>query len=143
MRPVNPELPYGKGDSSFQAAGGESGILALVNNFYDRMDNESQYRTISELHPEDKLLSREKLAAFLSGWLGGPRTYQQKFGSIGIPAVHRHLPIGLDERDQWLSCMKGAVSEQPYAEDFKLYLLEQLSVPANAIVRVCKLESEK
>lgn len=138
MNPMKPDTPYGRGDSSFQAAGGESGILALVNNFYDRMDSDSRFRPISEMHPENKHLSREKLAAFLSGWLGGPRTYQKKFGSIGIPAVHRHLPIGPDERDQWLICMTEAVSEQPYAEDFKQYLLEQLSVPANAIVRVCQ-----
>ena len=138
MNPTISESQYGKGDSSFVAAGGESGILALVNDFYDRMAADSRYKTIHEMHPEDKLLSREKLAAFLSGWLGGPRIYQEKFGSIGIPAVHRHLPIGLNERDQWLSCMTEAVSDQPYAEDFKAYLLKQLEVPANAIVRVCQ-----
>jgi hemoglobin len=87
------------------------------------------------MHPADKLVSRDKLARFLCGWLGGPKLYQEKYGSIGIPRVHEHLAIATAERDQWLTCMRESVVSQPFAEPFKIYLMEQLFVPAEAIRR--------
>ena len=89
------------------------------------------------MHPEDEATSRDKLARFLCGWLGGPKLYHEKYGSIGIPRVHAHLAIATDERDQWLTCMAETVAEQPFADDFKQYLMEQLFVPAEAVRRRC------
>lgn len=126
---------YGIGDTSFQAAGGETGVRQLVDNFYDRMGSDERFEAIYNMHPPDKSLSRDKLATFLCGWLGGPRLYQEKYGGISIPAVHQHLSIGESERDQWLQCMSESIEIQPYAEDFKQYLLVQLSKPAEMIRR--------
>ncbi|MDH3718930.1 MAG: globin [Planctomycetota bacterium] len=82
-------------------------------------------------------MSRDKLHLFLCGWLGGPKLYNEKYGAIGIPRVHAHLAIATDERDQWLTCMGESVAEQPFAADFKTYLMEQLYVPAEAVRRRC------
>ena len=136
MPVLNPK-PYGHEDASFQAAGGEAGIRQLVDNFFDRMGTDERFITIFELHPEDKATSRDKLARFLCGWLGGPKLYHEKYGPIGIPRVHAHLPIGESERDQWLTCMAESVAEQPFAPPFKTYLMEQLYVPAEAVRRRC------
>jgi len=130
---------YGDGDASFQAAGGEAGIRQLVDNFFDRMGSDKRFITIYELHPEDKETSRDKLARFLCGWLGGPKLHE-KYGAIGIPRVHAHLPIGEAERDQWLTCMSESVAEQPFEQSFKTYLMEQLYVPAEAVRRRCARE---
>tara|TARA_R110002072_G_scaffold121618_1_gene255671 strand:- start:54275 stop:54691 length:417 start_codon:yes stop_codon:yes gene_type:complete len=126
-------ISYGTGDSSFQAAGGEAGIKQLVNKFYERMGNDARFSTIYNMHPDDIATSIDKLARFLCGWLGGPKRYQEKYGPISIPAVHQHLAISTDERDQWLSCMKESIDEQAYAADFKDYLITQLSIPAEVI----------
>ena len=134
---------YGSGSASFEAAGGESGIRQLVDAFYDRMGTDSRFARIYELHPPDKSISRDKLARFLCGWLGGPRRYQEKFGRISIPAAHQHLPITEVERDQWLTCMAETVDDQPFLPDFKRYLLDQLAVPANAIRRRCAQASTR
>lgn len=131
------KMPYGTGDASFQAAGGKSGLRRLVDNFFDRMGNDDRFATIYALHPEDIEVSRDKLARFLCGWLGGPKLYNEKYGAIGIPRVHAHLAIGTPERDQWLTCMTESVAEQPFAADFKQYLMEQLYVPAEAVRRRC------
>lgn len=131
---------HGDGDASFQAAGGEAGIRQLVDNFFDRMGSDKRFITIYELHPEDKETSRDKLARFLCGWLGGPKLYHEKYGAIGIPRVHAHLPIGEAERDQWLTCMSESVAEQPFEQSFKTYLMEQLYVPAEAVRRRCARE---
>lgn len=134
--------PYGSDAASFEAAGRESGIRRLVDDFYDRMGADARFATIYAMHPDDKEVSRDKLARFLCGWLGGPKLYAQKYGAIGIPRVHAHLAIATDERDQWLACMAESVAEQPFATDFKQYLLEQLFVPAEAVRRRCATEDK-
>jgi len=136
---MNSGRPYGSGDASFQAAGGQDGIFALVDNFFDRMGSDQRFSTIWNLHPDDKSISRDKLARFLCGWLGGPRLYNEKYGAIGIPRVHAHLAIATAERDQWLTCMSESVAEQPFAPEFKTYLMKQLFVPAEAVRRRCDI----
>lgn len=126
---------YGIDGASFQAAGGEPGIRQLVNGFFDRMGSDPRFATIYAMHPDDKEVSRDKLARFLCGWLGGPKLYQEKYGAIGIPRVHQHLAIKTPERDQWLTCMAESVEEQPFEPSFKRYLMEQLYVPAEAVRR--------
>jgi len=129
--------PYGTGDASFQAAGGEAGIRHLVDAFFDRMGTDERFATIYAMHPEQTDVSRDKLARFLCGWLGGPKLYNEKYGAIGIPKVHAHLAIATAERDQWLTCMTETVELQPFAADFKKYLMAQLFVPAEAVRRRC------
>ena len=129
---------YGTGDNSFQAAGGVAGIRQLVDTFFDRMSSDARFATIYALHPDDIEISRDKLARFLCGWLGGPKLYNEKYGAIGIPRVHAHLPIGTAERDQWLTCMTESVAEQPFAPEFRKYLMGQLFVPAEAVRRRCE-----
>lgn len=126
---------YGIDDASYQAAGQETGIRHLVDQFFDRMGSDPRFAVIYEMHPEDKDVSRDKLARFLCGWLGGPKLYREKYGGISIPRVHEHLAIATAERDQWLTCMAETVAEQPYDKAFKKYLMEQLFVPAEGVRR--------
>jgi hemoglobin len=133
---------YGVGDASFQAAGGEAGVFKLVDDFFERMEKDERFSTIWHLHPDDKTLSRDKLARFLCGWLGGPKLYNEKYGAISLPRVHAHLAIATPERDQWLTCMSESVEQQPFAATFKSYLLEQLYVPAEAVRRRIAMAKE-
>jgi len=121
---------YGQGDASFQAAGTQVGIRKLVDDFYDVMERHDDAKKIRMMHPHDLEESRDKLVLFLCGWLGGPRLVREKYGSLSIPQAHSHLRIGGTERDAWLMCMEEALKPQPYADDFKVYLLTQLAVPA-------------
>jgi hemoglobin len=121
---------YGVEDASYRAAGGEAGIRKLVDNFYDAMERLPEAAKIRTMHPEDLTASRDKLTRFLCGWLGGPKLYAEKYGSINIPQAHGRFEIGCKERDAWLACMEEALKNQPYALEFKKYLLEQLYVPA-------------
>ncbi|MYB34039.1 MAG: group II truncated hemoglobin [Gammaproteobacteria bacterium] len=129
---------YGNGDASYRAAGGTSGIYRLVDRFFDYMEQLPEARDIREMHPENLDESRDKLARFLCGWLGGPKLYQQKHGAISIPGVHQHLDIDMSERDAWLKCMSLALEEQPYSNDFRDYLIQQLAIPAERIRTVCQ-----
>lgn len=129
---------YGEGDTSFQAAGGGVGIRKLVDRFYDVMDGLHEARKIRGMHPDDLTVARDKLSLFLSGWLGGEKLFAKKYGPIMIPKAHAHLEIAEAERNAWLVCMKIAVDEQDYDPEFKVYLMEQLYVPAER----CRLASQ-
>ncbi len=134
---------YGTGDASYRAAGGREGIRQLVDRFYDYMEALPQARRILHMHPDDLSESRDKLARFLCGWLGGPKLYNEKYGPIRIPAAHIHLEIGEAERDAWLLCMEKAVGDQPYSPAFRDYLLRQLFIPAERIRVVGTARREK
>lgn len=126
---------FGIDDASFQAAGGEPGIEQLVKAFYRHMDERAEASCIRRLYPQHLSDSHQRLAAFLSGWLGGPRRYAESYGSISIPGFHTRWTIGDSERDAWLACMALAIAEQPYSPAFASYLLMQLRVPAERIIQ--------
>ncbi len=134
---------FGMEDASFRAAGGVEGIERLVDDFYRIMDERADAAIIRHMHPKDLTVSRDKLARFLCGWLGGPKRYAEKYGPIRIPPAHAHLVIGADERDAWLRCMQEAIALQDFDADFREYLLTQLRVPAERIVQVCSRSSRK
>ena len=96
----------------YVALGGEPGVRALVDRFYDLMDLEPAYAGIRALHPGVLDGSRDKLYWFLCGWLGGPDHYVQRHGHPRLRARHLPFSIGAPERDQWLMCMRRALEEQ-------------------------------
>jgi hemoglobin len=98
--------------SSFARLGGEPGVRALVDRFYDLMDLEPAFAGLRALHPTDMHGSRDKLFWFLCGWLGGPNHYVERFGHPMLRARHLLYTIGIAERDQWLACMQQAMQEQ-------------------------------
>ena len=127
---------YGTENQSYLAAGEFDGLFKLVTDFYEVMSTEPFAKTIRDMHPEDLEVSIDKLAHFLSGWLGGPKLFQKKHGSISIPGVHRPFVIDMPEHDAWLLCMEMALVKQDYTQEFRDYLLEQLKFPAGRIVAV-------
>lgn len=93
----------------FQRLGGELGLRAIVDAFYDRMAAHPAYALIRVLHPPQLDGSRDKLFWFLCGWSGGPQHFQDRFGHPRLKARHLPFVIGEIERDQWLECMAAAL----------------------------------
>lgn len=133
---------YGFSDTSFQAAGGIDGIRKLVDDFYLEMDTLPEAAGIRRMHKADLTESRDKLALFLCGWMGGPSLYHEQYGSINIPRDHAHLTIGEAERDAWLLCMERAIAKQGYSPEFSTYLLAQLRIPAERIFATSRKPAE-
>ena len=131
------QVEYGNGDATYQAAGRQIGIRKLVDCFFDIMASDPKYAIIYHWHPEDKEMSRDKLALFLCGWMGGPKPFIEKYGTIRIPDAHKHLDITAVERDLWLDCMAHALAEQDYPPALVEYLLQQLYIPAERVRQVC------
>ena len=131
---------YGFEDTTYQAVGGYDGLVALVDDFYEAMDTLPEAKRIRDMHPESLEVAKDKLVYFLSGWMGGPRIYAEKYGSISIPMAHQHLKITAEDAKAWLICMQVALDKHDYPDDFKAYLLEQLAFPANRIHQVSQMK---
>ncbi len=106
----------------YERIGGELGVRQLVKLFYQIMLETPQTDVIRKLHPEDIQSSEDKLFWFLSGWLGGPQLYVEKFGHPRLRARHLPFSIGIEERDQWLYCMAQALKKM----DLEPLFAEQL-----------------
>ena len=94
---------------AYELMGGEVVLRRLVECFYDLMDEDPDYFGIRKLHPQELNSSRQKLFMFLSGWTGGPSLYVEKYGEPRLRSRHLPFSIGIDERDQWISCMNNAM----------------------------------
>jgi hemoglobin len=111
--------------------GGETSVRQLVNKFYDLMDTVPEYYVIRKLHPGNLAGSRDKLYLFLSGWLGGPGLYVEKFGHPMLRARHLPFAIGIAERDAWLSCMLQAMEDCGVEDSLRASLLKAFHVTAD------------
>ena len=104
---------------------GEDGIAQLANTFYDIMDTLPEAAGLRAMHAKDLSVMKEKLAQYLTGWMGGPPLYADKYGTVCMTTPHEPYHIGPEERDQWLLCMdKALLQTQASAE-----LVEMLRVP--------------
>ena len=118
MNPAPPAAtPYGR-------LGGDAAVRALVDRFYDLMELEPAYADLRRVHGADLAAARDKLHWFLSGWLGGPDLYIERFGHPRLRARHLPFAIGVRERDQWLACMNQAMVECTVDEDLRVRLLK-------------------
>lgn len=98
--------------TAYEALGGEEKLRSLVNRFYRLMDTVPEYYGIRKMHPENLQSSSDKLFWFLSGWLGGPQLFVERFGHPRLRARHLPYSIGIAERDQWIACMVQAMEEE-------------------------------
>lgn len=98
-------------ESHFDRLGGDRAVRELVDRFYDLMQLEPAYAGIRALHSPDLTHARDKLYWFLSGWLGGPQLYVDRFGHPRLRARHLPFAIGESERDQWMACMRQSMLE--------------------------------
>lgn len=110
--------------SAYEIIGAEAGVRQLVDRFYDYMDELQEASDIRQLHAKNLKGSREKLFLFLSGWLGGPDLYVQKYGHPMLRRRHLPFAIGTRERDQWMFCMQKALRDMQLDSNVESKLLQ-------------------
>ncbi len=101
----------GSKSSHYERIGGEEKIRALVQRFYQLMDELPEVHGVRKMHGESLKGSEDKLFKFLSGWMGGPQLFVREFGQPMLRQRHMPFSIGKSERDQWLLCMGQALDE--------------------------------
>lgn len=102
----------------YEAVGGQDVIDKLVDDFYHIMATDPVAIDCFKTHEgRDIADSAHKLKFFLSGWLGGPQLYLEKFGHPRLRMRHNPFPIGVKEAEQWLYCMKKALAKSEIKMD--------------------------
>lgn len=97
--------------SPYDMVGGEVMVRRIVDRFYDVMDIDPAAASLRKMHGKDLGPMRDRLFAFLSGWLGGPQLYFQLPDRKCIVSVHKPYAIGVEERDQWMMCIRKAMED--------------------------------
>ena len=103
----------------YELMGGEAAVRRLVDRFYDIMDSSSEALELRTLHATDLGPMRQLLFEFLSGWLGGPPLYFRRPEHRCIGSAHRAFAIGETERDQWMACMRQAMTDCGIPQDVR------------------------
>ena len=103
----------------YEQMGGDAGVRAIVDRFYDLMDTAPEAATVRRLHAASLKASREKLYLYLTGWTGGPPAYESRYGHPRLRMRHFPFSIGARERDEWLWCMDRALDEHDMPEELR------------------------
>jgi len=127
------QLPDGDGraDTFYAAVGGEDTFRRLVDAFYAGVATDPILRPI---YPEDDLgPAADRLRMFLIQYWGGPTTYSQQRGHPRLRMRHAPFPIGVAQRDAWLSHMRDALDAIDLAPAYRQVLWDYLVSAADSL----------
>lgn len=96
--------------SLYAALGGEPALQRLVAEYLAELDTNPAARPLRARYPQNLAHYQQRMAEFLSGWLGGPPLYLQRHGMPMLRERHVRMAIGPAERDLWLACMRAALT---------------------------------
>jgi hemoglobin len=102
--------------SLYEWAGGRPAIEALINAFYDRVEDDE---LIAPLFPGGVSVEhREHVVAWWSEVFGGPATYTERLGGYErMLARHRDLGITPDQRFRFAATMSRAADDAGLPDD--------------------------
>ncbi len=128
--------PGSKPDSLYGLLGGEAGVRQLVEIFYDVIEGHAEGHRLHLLHLRGHGVEHSRIEQFnfLSGFLGGPGLYREKFGHADVRRMHEHVEIDADARDDWLKCMGIAIDKAGFDAALKEKLLTSLKPVADRLV---------
>lgn len=95
----------------YSAFGGEPAVRALCARFYALMDSLPEAAATRAVHPPSLAVAETKLVEYLTGWLGGPPLYTDKYGHPRLRMRHFVASIGRAEVEGWLLCFHRAWAE--------------------------------
>lgn len=106
----------------------------LVDDFYEVMHTDPAARECLATHSgRVREESTDKLYRFLSGWLGGPQLYMEKYGHPRLRMRHFPFAIGAQESEQWLYCMEKALDKSSIKKALQAELLSAFKQMAQLV----------
>lgn len=105
MTVIPPNLQLTAGGTLYDRIGPDA-LADLVTRFYGLV---AQNPDLAPIFPADLTETAEKQLAFLTGFLGGPPLYHERYGHPRLRA--RHLPHAITPTRgrAWLACMDAAL----------------------------------
>jgi hemoglobin len=131
LKPVELKIPSNDDwyptpeDLPFHRLGGEEGVRALAEAFYDAMDaHEPALARLHELDEQGRVSRgmRERFGLFLIGWLGGPQHYMEKHGHPRLRMRHGHVLVDIAMRDAWVRSMSRAMDARGVTGSVRVFL---------------------
>jgi len=95
----------------YDEIGGTPAVRALVERFYDLMEQDPRFAQLRAIHAPDLTPMRESLTGFLTAWLGGPRDWFTQHPGTCIMSAHRQIGFGAVETRQWTQAMAQALTD--------------------------------
>ena len=103
-------------NTPFYKLGGHETFQAIVDRFYDLMNDDPAYTELRAMHADDLTKMRGALAQFLAGWAGGPRDWFDQNPGRCMMSVHKPYTITKQVAGQWADAMKRAIADVAPAE---------------------------
>jgi hemoglobin len=125
--------------SPYQELGGRERVLALVERFYDIMEQtEPVLAALHELDGSGKVSrrNRDRFGSFLLGWLGGPDDYVKENGHPRLRLRHARVPVDSALRDAWLRCMFAALDAGDVPAATRAFVRQRLAEVADFLRNV-------
>lgn len=110
---------------------GEDDLHRLVERIYHWMAILPDAQAAMDLHHPDTSEVQRRLSAFLSGWLGGPDLFRPAYGEPFMRRRHMAFPIGVAERDAWMTAFRRALTEVVTDPDIRAELDARIAAMAD------------
>lgn len=123
-QPPETAHPWGDAATPYEEIGGADAVRRLSDAFYDVIEEDSS--VLRDMLPASTKNTRTKFAMYLSGWLGGPPLYEEKWGHPRLRMRHMPFPIGTDEAEEWMRCMRTALDREGVEGPLRSFLEEKL-----------------
>lgn len=101
-------------------------MRAFVRRFYELMDSLPEAAACRALHPASLETAETKLFEYLTGWLGGPPLFTDKYGPVMLRRRHLHAAISGPEIEGWLICFRQAWAETVADRELDALILPQV-----------------
>ena len=130
--PGGPFSQPGYTENFYEAVGGHSTFVKLVDVFYDGVAEDPLMRP---MYPEEDLgPAKQRLLLFLEQYWGGPRTYSEQRGHPRLRMRHMPYAVSPAARDAWLRHMRTAVDALELAPLHEATLWDYLERAAHSMV---------
>ena len=118
--------------------GGEDKVQLLVEHFYDLIETLPQGRAIMEMHLKGHGLSHVRPAqfAFLCGFFGGRRYYEERHGHMNLREIHAHVEIRSEDAENWLAVMDLAMQDTGVPDPQRSQILSTFRRAALSLVNI-------
>jgi len=100
--------------SALEDIGGEDKLRDLVETFYDLVETLPEGSNLRRLHARGHGVPHARVEQFnfLSGFMGGRQYYKEKHGHMDVKLMHAHVPIRMEDAENWLICMGQALDDE-------------------------------
>jgi len=123
------------GTTPYDLVGGAERVRAIVDRFYDLMDQEEGFAELRALHAADLAPMRASLSGFLTGWLGGPRDWFVDNPGKCMMSLHAPIAVTPQTAGQWIEAMRRAITDAAVDPEIAARMIEALTGMARGMIR--------